>query len=89
MKEWHIGKILEVDEDEKDCLVSFMRRDACQGSNKPTFKWPSPVDEIWVEFRSVLMRITEPSKQGRSGRKSVIAEDETKSIEEKMKFACI
>ena len=60
-----------------------------QRSNKPTFKWPSPVDEIWVEFRSVLMHLTEPSRQGRSGRKFFIAKNETKSIEEKMKFACI
>lgn len=63
--DWYIGKILEVDLKDKDCKVTFMRRTKDQNTS---FKWPAPVDELWVNFSDIICQIDEPIPLGRSGR---------------------
>jgi len=83
-KDWHIGKIQEVDSTDKDCLISFMQRQKCKWAKEPTFKWPNHVDELWVKFDDVLQCIDEPSKVGRSARSFSITEEEISTIELKL-----
>ena len=63
--QWYIGKVIEVDNEECDALISFMEKT----STRPvSFKWPTTADEIWVCFDNVLGVIETPTPRGRSKR---------------------
>ena len=42
----YIGKVLNVDADDKDVQVSFMVKSDVKGATR--YKWPNPSDEIWI-----------------------------------------
>ena len=67
-KEWHVGKIEDVDDADKDYLVSFMKKINIQDRTKLAFKWPVPPDELWVKHKAIILKICEPLKVGRSRR---------------------
>lgn len=63
--QWYIGQVLEVNEDDKDAKVSFLKATM---SKPPSFKWPTVPDEIWVDFDHLLCVIQEPFPRGKSKR---------------------
>ena len=52
--QWHVGQMEEIDEAERDCLVSNLRRTGGIGGIKLTLKWPTAVDEIWVNYSDIF-----------------------------------
>ena len=61
----YIGKVLNVDADDKDVQVSFMAKSDVKGATR--YKWPNPSDEIWIPQSDVLHKLDDqPEPCGRS-----------------------
>ena len=86
--EWYPGNILEVDEDDQSCLISFLRRTTGMGRVNPQFQWPSPLDKVWVDFSEIFLKINEPQPVGRSRRFYELQKFELTNVNEKMKLIC-
>ncbi|VDI23174.1 Hypothetical predicted protein [Mytilus galloprovincialis] len=65
---WHVGKITDIDETDKECQVNFLRPSQGRNTGNPLYKWPNPEDKIWLQVTDILCNIREPNKVGRSGR---------------------
>ena len=85
---WYPGNILEVDEDDQSCLISFLRRTTGMGRVNPQFQWPSPLDKVWVDFSEIFLKINEPQPVGRSRRFYELQKFELTNVNEKMKLIC-
>ena len=77
-RQWYIGKVLEVDEDDKDAMISFLKTTT---SKPPSFKWPAVPDKLWVDFDHLLCVIEEPSPRGKSKRVFQLNENTITMIE--------
>jgi hypothetical protein len=60
--QWHIGKIKETDQNDKEVYITFMTTSAIK--RKMTSRWPSTPDEMWVEYKDVLYHIDAPELRG-------------------------
>ena len=47
-KAWYVGKVEEIDRDERNCLVNFMQK------AKTLFKWPNFSDKLWVRENDLI-----------------------------------
>ena len=63
--QWYIGNIVKVDEEPLEYQVSFLRQTTKTDNH---FKWPSPLDKLWVYPNQILTTIDSPKKCGKSGR---------------------
>ena len=81
-KEWHVGEIEDVDEADRDYLVSFMKKINIQDKTKLAFKWPVPPDELWVKHRAIILKISQPLKIGRSGRSFQLCDEDINKLTE-------
>lgn len=75
-EEWHVGKIVQVDQDDNECLVTFMLPSQGKNTGNQVYKWPSTADDLWVKPADLLCELTEPEKVGMSGRSYAIRPDE-------------
>ncbi|CAC5378777.1 unnamed protein product [Mytilus coruscus] len=75
-KKWHVGKVIEVDENDNEYLVTFMRPSQGKNTGHSLYVWPSNEDELWVKRDDILCEIHEPVKVGRSGRSYAICQDD-------------
>ena len=65
----YIGKVLNVDADDKDVQVSFMVKSDVKWATRYMYKWPNPSDEIWIPQSDVLHKLDDqPEPCGRSKR---------------------
>lgn len=64
-REWYIGKVTEVDEEEQEVQINFMTK---AGKYGDTYKWPSEKDEIWIQSTHILMEISPPNPVGKTSR---------------------
>lgn len=73
-KDWFIGKILEIDEEDGELLITFLQ--PCKKTlpgTRPLYKWPT---------NEILCNVSEPSKHGRSGRSFEISQEDFKTATE-------
>ncbi|XP_052087680.1 uncharacterized protein LOC127724675 [Mytilus californianus] len=75
-KKWHVGKVIEVDENDNEYLVTFMRPSQGKNTGHSLYVWPSNEDELWVKRDDILCEIHEPVKVGRSGRSYAICQED-------------
>ena len=61
----YVGKIIE-EEDDQEVHISFMEKTTTKTG--VAYKWPHPVDELWVPLCDVVMSIAPPEPVGRSMR---------------------
>jgi len=62
-EQWYIGVVTETDESEAH--IKFMSR---AGKVEGSFKWPTPPDEIWLQFNDIITEIPPPVPSGKSRR---------------------
>lgn len=75
--DWFVGKILEVDEDDDEILITFLRpSQKTLPGTRTLYKWPVNPDELWVKPNEILCKITEPTKHGRTGRSFEISQED-------------
>lgn len=82
-KDWFIGKILEIDEEDNELLITFLQ--PCKKTlpgTRPLYKWPANHDELWVKTNETLCNVSEPSKHGRSGRSFEISQEDFETATE-------
>jgi hypothetical protein len=53
-KEWQVGKLIEVDENDNGCLVTFKRQDKTKG-----IYFISNEDELWLKHSDFLQDVQE------------------------------
>lgn len=58
----YVAKVLEIDEEDKDCKVSFMEK------AQDLFRWPKREDILWLKQNSILAKIEAPQETGKSKR---------------------
>ena len=85
-RNWYVGKVLEVDVDDGDTKVTFMEKSRSK-VNPDTYKWPTPPDEIWINFDDVLCFIKDPVAIGKSKRQFTIGSADVTRIEKAFKNA--
>ena len=78
---WYIGKVEEIDRDDRDCLINFMR------PAKAMFKWPNFTDKVWIREKDLICKINEPQKIGKSGRNFKITDEDRERISEGCKVS--
>lgn len=49
-REWYIGKVTEVDEEEQEVQINFIKK---AGKYGDTCKWPSEKDDIWIQSTNI------------------------------------
>lgn len=72
---WYVGQIEEIDNADEDCKVNFMEE------TKGLFKWPRSRDELWINGKDILCKVTYPQKTGKYGRTFKITDEEKQKIE--------
>jgi hypothetical protein len=75
--DWFVGKILEVDKDDDELLITFLRPSHKTFPGARTlYKWPVNPDELWVKSSEILCKVSEPTKHGRTGRSLEITQED-------------
>ena len=79
-KQWYIGKMVEVDEEDKEAYVTFMVADK---SRTPLiFSWPNYEDKVWVKLNHILCEVSPPTPIGKSERSYKLKESMESFIED-------
>ena len=65
-RDWYIGQVTDVDPDEEEVEVSFMKKITMKGNLQ--FKWPERPDQLWVAKTDMLCQIQKPIPIGKSSR---------------------
>ncbi len=79
-REWYVGIIMDVSEENSDVLINFMTRK--DDTTPPTFKWPRRRDECWVPETHMLCQIDAPST-ATSGRIYTLSKEQLTRIHQK------
>ena len=66
-RNWFIGRIEEVDENDGEAYVNFMERSK-GSSHQPNFMWPEREDILWVKREDILCAIEPPSQSSKTRR---------------------
>ncbi|XP_063953816.1 uncharacterized protein LOC135153700 [Lytechinus pictus] len=81
--QWYLGKVLEVDLEDRDAKITFMTRVTSKKvSTLMTFKWPDPADKIWIPFDDILTTTAQPTGLGKSERKFELTIEQFTLIED-------
>ncbi len=83
-QKWYIGKVCDVDDDDGEVLLTFMKISTGKG-NRVLFQWPAHPDELWVHPRDILCETDPPQPVGKSKRMFRLADSQTTLIEDKFK----
>ena len=73
----YVGRVDSVDED-SEIKVTFMKKTV---SKLVRFKWPNPIDVLWVPTSDVLMTVAEPLPLGRSQRFFTLSTEDLKKVQ--------
>lgn len=75
LRNWYIGKITDVDKEDKTVEISFLER------KKKSFQWPCRPDVIWVQHSDIICKISPPVHIGKSKRMLAMDEGDLKNVE--------
>jgi hypothetical protein len=77
--QWYIGKVIEVDEEDRETNISFMKNTSARPI---TVQWPSNSDKLLVSENDILCGIEEPLPRGKSKRQFTLNEETVGMIRE-------
>ena len=72
---WYVGKILEINSDNGDALISFMDQ------RKNLFKWPRVSDELSVTEDDILCSVHPPEPTGKSKHMFKLSDDDRENVQ--------
>ena len=71
---WYIAKVLQIDNADDEVEVIFMER------KKQLFQWPVRDDILWIPFKDVICKVSEPVYTGKSKRMLKLLPDDKEKI---------
>ena len=72
---WYVGKILEIDIDDGETLISFMDQ------RKNLFQWPRVSDELSITEEYILCAVRPPEPTGKSKRMFKLSDDDRERVQ--------